>query len=790
MKNEQNSDYIKLYFGKEIFGKFKDIPDDSIKILEKIKDPIKIRALIFERGNLYHLIIDDKNKIIYHDCPSFLMNETFEGNYCLHIIMLLFMLEKDIYSKIIRDLSKYSQKINDDFYLEKNHNYMSLLNLFKDSDTFLDAINFLKKSNVDIANNGEVGEYLAFLIEHHYYLEFFNLLGIYSKNILFHIFEQNDTLIADVVSKFFKVIPQYSFLYLLRIIDSIEQFFYIFGANQYKFHKVFIKELKSMSTSSNFNQNYFMFYFSKLILTRNISVDPFFNRVINNKKFDKFKGQALDAYLDKINDFCIVEYLDYMKKHMKFFQINEELYRTEYNTYKNELNQLELRFYLRKFAFLKIFIKKNSIKKSKFEVKRINDKFIVQHDQDNLKNKFYTDYLLPHLGFYGEKKNIIKARNIGRNFYLFNKLFIAEWEMYPSVMYFNKKFWGNVSSEVFKSNQSLALLRHGVDYIHDAGIEFPNIDDIMIIEWDLANVPFNGTSVNAYGTHLMVPDYKHHLFFDLKPFDLCYCRKKPKEIEDNNIKIIEVISKCSFKDAIMSVSKGMSFIEGLYPLSLVSRVKDKEISPFKAIEILEDSPKKQFVPHFYQFIFEFKEFMFNSVFKENDFVFDEQQKYSDKEIEIILSLLGISNYLAGIQIPYKLIINSLINTKMNRDTLRVKLISTTHEFIKEILEKKEIGSTHMFDLDKIRNTPFSRYSLEILKIRKDEFENLFIYRFDENGDFTYNLANVARSYYGAKILDTLEIKGTFKISNNSFRKFKEISSKLGLKVNIVDSSNN
>jgi len=787
MISEQDSDHIKLYFGKEIYGKIKEIPDDRIKILDIIKDPLKIRALIFERGNLYHLIIDDKNKTIYHDCPSFLMNESFEGKNCLHIIKLLFLLEKDVYSKIIKDLKHYSKKVEGEFLNEKNSNYISLLNSFNDSETLLDAINFLKKSNIDIIVNGEISKYLAFLIDHHYYLEFFNLIGIYSKKVLSQLFEQNDEFIVKIILKFFKIIPQYSFLYLLRIIDSLEKFFYNTGVNIDKINKVFIDGLKSMSLTSNFNQNYFLFYFSKLILMGNISTDPFFDRIIITDKYDEFKKQALNAFLDRINDFCIEEYLDYMKKHMRVFQVNEELYREEFNNYKKELEQLELRFYLRKFSFLKILMKKNYIKKSKFHTKMINDIFIIQHDQENLKSQFYTDYLLPHLGFYGEKKNMIKARNIGRNLYLFKKLFTTEWEMYPSIIYFYKKYWGGVSSEIFKSNQSLALFRHGVDYIHDSGIDFPEIDDIMVIEWDLANIPFNGTSVNAYGTHVMVPDYGHNLFFDLKPFDLCYCRKKPKEIDDNNFKIIEVISKCSFKDAIASIAKGMSFLEGLYPLSLVLKVKNKEISPFKAIETLENSPKKKFVPHFFQFIFEFEEFLFNSVFNAADFVFDEQQRYSEKEIEIIISLLDLSSYLAGIQIPFKLIINSIINTKMNKDTLRVKVISTTHEFIKEMLERKEIGSTYIFDLDKMRNTPFSRYSSEILEIRKEEFENLLVYRFQENGDITYSISNIARSYYGAKISDTLQLKGTFRIINNSFRKFKEISSKMGLKINIIDS---
>ena len=102
----------------------------------------------------------------------------------------------------------------------------------------------------------------------------------------------------------------------------------------------------------------------------------------------------------------------------------------------------------------------------------------------------------------------------------------------------------------------------------------------MIVEWDLANKPRQGSLVNAYGTQIVIPDQNNSLYHDLKPFDLCYCQKTPVKIEGNIIKIINVITKCSFKDAISSIEKGMAIIEGYYPLGLIRSVLSKNVSPF------------------------------------------------------------------------------------------------------------------------------------------------------------------------------------------------------------------
>jgi hypothetical protein len=201
----------------------------------------------------------------------------------------------------------------------------------------------------------------------------------------------------------------------------------------------------------------------------------------------------------------------------------------------------------------------------------------------------------------------------------------------------------------------------------------------------------------AFGTSKMIPDYENPLFHDIKPFDLTFCFKNPTRIDKGNLKIMKVISKCSFKDAIYNVSRGMSFYEGRYPLSLVLEVINREISPLDAIDMLDKTPKKNYVPHFYQFIHEFKGFIINEILRGDLRKLGDLKKIANINVEFIISLIGLTKILSGIQLPYSEIITILLESDITRNSLRSKLIKSVHEFIETTLKKGEIGSTIIFD---------------------------------------------------------------------------------------------
>ena len=284
------------------------------------------------------------------------------------------------------------------------------------------------------------------------------------------------------------------------------------------------------------------------------------------------------------------------------------------------------------------------------------------------------------------------------------ELFLDDLSILQDAYYYRKQFWEDDNDYEIKSINGLSLLSRNIEYSYD--VDRGTIDDIMIIEWDLANKPIQGSIINAYGSQIIIPDQNNPLFHDLKPFDLCYCKKTPIKIESNIIKTVNVIKKCSFKDVIKSVSKGMTFIEGFYPLSLIKAVLCKEINPFQANQIVVDNPNKLFIPNYTTFVEDFKEFLLNFILKEKDYVYDELKHKIEENTSSLLTLLNLNDELAGLDLPYNEILKNLIHPEITLSELRSKLLSELHSFIREILNKSELGSTIVFDLKKMRNTPF------------------------------------------------------------------------------------
>jgi hypothetical protein len=304
----------------------------------------------------------------------------------------------------------------------------------------------------------------------------------------------------------------------------------------------------------------------------------------------------------------------------------------------------------------------------------------------------------------------------------------------------------------------------------------------MIIEWDLANKPLQGSIVNASDSQIIIPDPNNLLFDDLKPFDLCYSLRTPVKVEGNNIKTVNVLTKCSFKEAIKSISRGMFFIEGFYPLSLVKAVLNKEISPFKANEIVINNPNKSFIPNYNQFVKAFREFLFKFIKEEKEYIFEEIKNEPIKKAQQILILLDLSNELAGLNLPYSEMIEKLLVEDVDLNDFKTKLLSEINTHIKKVLEERAFGSTIVFDLEKMKNTPFSKYFNEIVQIRKEEFENSKITKFED----LYNFSEIGKTYYGQKLLKILNIGEKPIVKPEIYAKVKEYALKLNLKLNVLN----
>ncbi|MFX0105971.1 MAG: hypothetical protein ACFE75_10835 [Candidatus Hodarchaeota archaeon] len=770
-------------FGLNLYQKSLKFLANKINIINIDEDPIKLRSIVLDNEREFHLIVDEMNNEIFHDCPSFLIHSEREKKVCVHLIKILLIINSNIAQNILEKFKSFNLTSEDIGSHKKSKNFLLLANRCSDNNNCVEALSYLNKAIINQFESEKIIEtYLDTAINNNLFIEFFEFLKNGYENELENYFLKFNNYIEKGFKKFLNTIPEYSFFDLLRIIESIDK---MLGFKDVSFIASYFNKLKILVNSLDFNSSYFSVYLIKKNYGKLIKLNPRFKEIISQDKLKSLKNKLLDYFYSEIDNFCIIDKLKLLKKQFEVISIPKQKFHTEYKRYKNEIKELEKKVYLKKFAFLKLLIEKYNIKRAKGEFRKKRNTYFVKHNEENLKNPVYN-YIISRIGFFGLNEQTIKSSEIGINYFIMKELFLDDLSSFQDVFYYRQQFWGEMEDYEIKSIEGLSLSGESIEYSYK--IEHKS-EDMIIIEWDLANKPIQGSIVNAYSSQIIIPDYNNLLFHDLKPFDLCYCKKTPLKIESNIIKTINVITKCSFKDAIKSVSKGMEFVEGYYPLSLVKAVLNREIDPFHANEIVANNPNRLFVPNYNSFIKVFNEFLLNYIFKERIYIFEELKKNIDSNAYQILTLLNLNNELAGLDLPYIEILKRSLHPNINLKEFKSRFLNEIHSIIKNILNKRELGSTLIFDLKKIQHTPFFKYSNEILEIRKEEFESSEIMRFSEKNQIYYDVSEVYKTYYGKKFLEILQIAGKLIIKPEKFNKFHNYGSKLNLRFKIVNKNN-
>jgi len=775
MAQKTLSDQLIEAIGSKLYEKSLIFPNNKISIIKIREDPIKIRCIVLDNEREFHLIIDEKKSEIFHDCPSFLIYSNKQDKICIHLIKLLLTIKESLSLKIMQELDRYDLTSEDFGSKKKSKNYLLLSTSCFDVDNNVEGLSYLSKA---IINQSEcqniIEEYLQSAIENGFFIEFFEFLKVGYENELNDYFIEHEDYIEKGFKKFLNVIPVYSFFNILKIIESIDQ---VFKHKDMSFISSLIEKLRRTANSQNFNERYFSSYFIKRHGKKLINLNQEFNSFISQDRLESLKKDAINYFLDEIENFCVIEKLKLMKNQFEVLEIPIEMYHENYKKYKEEIKELEKKVYLKKFDYLKLMIEKYDIKQSKGEFKKKRNTYIIKHDEKNAENPVYS-YILSRIGFYGAQDQVIKSTDIGMNFFLMKDLFLDNLSAFPDIIYYKKQSWGDNDDFEVNSIKGFSLLSKNISYSYDIDHKYSNINDVVVVEWDLANKPIQGSIVQQGS---FIPDHKNPLFHDLKPFDLCYCKKMPEKIEGNIIKKLNVITKCSFKDAINSISKGMTFIEGYYPLSLVKSVLNKDINPFEAHEKVVNNQNKLFVPHYSQFIEAFREFLFNFIKKEKNYIFEQLKNEPEKKENQIIFLLDLKNELDGIDLPYSEIMEGLFTKDTDLNDFKTKFLENVHTRIEKILNKGEVGATIVFNIKKMRYSQFSKYSFKIVSLRKEEFELIKITKFDE----TYYLSEILKTYYGKKFSQILNLGLKPTVNPAIFKKFLDFSKKLKLKINVV-----
>ncbi|MCK4371292.1 MAG: hypothetical protein KAW03_09505, partial [Candidatus Lokiarchaeota archaeon] len=111
-------------FGLNLYQKSLKFLTNKINIIDIGEDPIKIRSIILDNEREFHLIIDEKNNEIFHDCPSFLIHSEREKKVCVHLIKLLLIVKNNIAQNILENLNSYGLTSEDIGSHKKSENFL------------------------------------------------------------------------------------------------------------------------------------------------------------------------------------------------------------------------------------------------------------------------------------------------------------------------------------------------------------------------------------------------------------------------------------------------------------------------------------------------------------------------------------------------------------------------------------------------------------------------------------------------------------------------------------------
>ena len=767
-------------FGERKYIKAQNFSENKINIINLQKDPLEVRAIILENERELHLIINEEKKEIYHDCPDFLIHMDKMDKICAHFLKVLLILDPGISSEIIKKLEDYRLTSEDFGSFKKSKNYLLLAETCFHQNNPVEGLNFLQKAIINKNECQEIVEtYFQKSIENHLYIEFFEFLNFAIENDLTYVFSTYSGQIFKAFLSLIDSLQDYSFYNLIKILDSMKFIAFLKGHD--KLFSMLFERFSDRLSEDKFKINYFIIFFIKKNQDFLLRLHQDFSELLDEKKLHNFKHRLIEYFKEQIDSFSVFEKVKLLKNQLPTLNIRTQEYIEDYKDYKREIKQLERKVLKKKFSFLKLLIDKYKVKKVKAEIRKKRNFYVISHDTENLKKSVYH-YIIEHIGFYGHKEQYIKSNKLGENYFIVRALFKNNLKEFPDILYYKNQYWGENEDIELNSIDGYDLINKDINYNYKDYPFYKNRDDIMIIEWDLIKTPRQANIVSAYSSQIIIPDQNNSLFYDIKPFDLCICKKTPISIESNIIKKIQVLNKCTFKEAIQLVAKDVTFIEGYYSLSLVQKVRNKEINPFDAYAQLVKNENRNFIPNYKLFISSFKDFLTDFIDSEREYVFEELIKNPEKYAKQILVVSNLYQEVRGIDIDFTGIIKRILKDNYTDiPHFRREFINQMKRFISDLLEENEIGSTLILNLKKMKNTPFSKFYDEIIEVRRAEFENAVIKKIENR----YDISELLETYYGQKFKKIADLGLKKVITAHQFVKIEKFAQKLHLNLNLI-----
>ncbi len=730
--NIQNADYFKRYVRGARLNRGKNIPNKNIINFNIEKDPqIRIIADVQGSGSSRYVInilqeFNGKFKII-HDCPDFRNGFRF----CKHIVKILFLIEPDICKSICNDF--HGIKFSSDFSLVKESKSKSFVlkaeDLIKQSK-YHEAISFLNQAykesrNIDyILKIGEISlKYNLYDLFVHYAVNYKELLNKHVASL------------PEIIISTISFLKNYNFHKQVDIAINTQKILVNFSKNQ-------LVEILQKSKVHEID-NPILKYLLLNNLNSKIYVSDHFSDILKNPKMDL--KSVIARKTEELVDEAILnmeseEIIDSFKKIMEYCKFeNYSKLNKKIQKYKHQIREMYVEGLKSKHAFLRSLVIANTnvdkLRQMKF-TKRYNYPTLIWGSSFKNESPLHY-YILEKCGYEKHHLEYTEMSNFIENYPVFAEIFSAN----NPIKYEIKNFWGSFEPKI------LNIVKKDPITELDFDIQTQEIDNFVLIEWDLAQKPILGSYICQFSDGYLIPDKTHPLTHYIQPFDLILCERKPVTVKGNNIKIMKPLRRISIKSAIELVWSGIEYIASYLPLKIIDDLKNYQIDELDAIEKVYETYNNSFLPEKKTSKKYIHNFIQNKIGQELNKTYLRiivKPDYKKK----VLKMIGFDRYS---QIFKKgNILQEFQNDDLKRTSLqelKLDLKKIIAKQLSSLLKKQEFT---VIDLKVLKKFPkFKKWTLKLIYDLKKQLIECEIYQV---GEKSYNIENIVSNHYGEIIV--------------------------------------
>ncbi|MHA1507394.1 MAG: hypothetical protein ACTSO6_01675 [Promethearchaeota archaeon] len=731
------------------FNRGKNIPNKNIINFNVVKSP-KIKILVNLQGSgnskyVVNIFQDDQRVTIVHDCPDFKKNTKF----CKHIVKVLLLLEPDICKSVCQDIRTINFSANFNLIKQsKTENFIvKAEELIKDSK-YYEAINFLEQAHKE-SNNLDYIKKIADISLKYKLNDQFIKYAVKFKEIRDHITDY-----PKFISSLFNNIVEFELYRKINTILNLQNLFLDFPKRQV------VETIKKMNVSTL--ENPILRYLLLHKFAPEKYLDDFFKKFPKSSKID-LKTQIAELTLESVKEAILnMESEDNMDGYLAIakncnFNNSSEIF-SQIGVYKEKLSKLYLEGLKQKHGFLRSLVIANTqsdkLKQMKFNF-RYNYPTLIWVSSSRSEIPLYY-YILEKCGLERHHLEYLEQSYFIENFPVFNEIFDGNNPVRNPV----KTFWGSENPKI----KNTVYTDKVIDL--DFDMNFNELENFMLLEWDLAQKPILGSYICQFSDGFLIPDSNHPLTHEIKPFDLILCKTTPIAIKAGNIKIIRPLRRINIKTAIELVWEGIEFVSTYIPFEIITQLKKYQIDELDAYDKIDERFKKSFLPKKESVRKYFSNFIQSKILKELNKTYlkiIQKPNYKKKVLRIIgferhSNIFTDPSYLTGFKS------NSL--KKQSLQELKLDFKKFVSLKLSELIKSNQLELINLKSLKKFPT--FKKWSVKVIYMLRQELLKSKIYKIN---DTSYDIHELSNNYYGIMILNHIEKASSSQILLKSRDKF-------------------